>query len=124
MFLPAGRDVVATRYFVMPGDEGIFRFRIMFDDSSKLGYHFMMQLWGINWITISVFKIIAVMQYEVAAAAGTARRSVSGRHKSLSPVKGNPKRKAGTMKASGVRTRRHHRRETANGLHEISSRWR
>jgi len=58
MFLPAGRDVVAPGTAIMPDDD--IMLAKMFDDKSKAGYTFMWNAWGLNWIMLSVMKILAV----------------------------------------------------------------
>ena len=57
MFLPAGRDIFAPGATLMPGDDKLFA--QMFTDRSKVGYTFMWNLWGLNWIVIHVMKIMA-----------------------------------------------------------------
>ena len=58
MFLPAGRDVVAPGAAILPDDDKLMA--AMFDDKSKPAYTFMWNAWGINWIMLSVVKILAV----------------------------------------------------------------
>ena len=58
MFIPAGRDVVAPGTAVMPDDDKMLS--AMFDDKSKPGWTFMWNAWGVNWIMLSIMKIMAV----------------------------------------------------------------
>merc|ERR550514_564214 len=58
MFIPAGRDIVAPGTAVMPDDDKLIG--KMFDDESKEAYTFMWNAWGLNWIMLSMMKIMAV----------------------------------------------------------------
>lgn len=58
MFLPAGRDVVSPGAEIMPDDDKLIG--KMFTDTSKDGYTFMWNQWGVNWIMLSIMKILAV----------------------------------------------------------------
>jgi len=58
MFLPAGRDVISPGAEIMPDDDKLIG--KMFDDKTKDGYTFMWNQWGVNWIMLSIMKIIAV----------------------------------------------------------------
>ena len=58
MFLPAGRDVISPGAEIMPDDDKLIE--KMFTDKSKDGYTFMWNQWGVNWIMLSIMKIIAV----------------------------------------------------------------
>ena len=58
MFLPAGRDVVSPGAEIMPDDDKLIG--KMFTDTSKDGYVFMWNQWGVNWIMLSIMKIMAV----------------------------------------------------------------
>ena len=58
MFIPAGRDVVAPGTAVMPDDDKLLD--AMFSDKSKPGWTFMWNAWGVNWIMLSIMKIMAV----------------------------------------------------------------
>eukprot|EP00392_Amoebophrya_sp_AT5.2_P014849 g15017.t1 len=93
MVLPAGRDVVATGQPVMPGDEGILA--IMFDDYRKPGWHFMWQLWGINWLVLSAMKAIAVREWCSVSGKATGGSSSSSRGRSPAPSRGKSPMKGG-----------------------------
>ena len=58
MFIPAGRDIVSPGAEVMPDDDKLIG--KMFTDTSKDGYTFMWNQWGVNWYIISIMKILAV----------------------------------------------------------------
>ena len=58
MFIPAGRDIVAPGTAIMPDDDKLLG--AMFDDKSKPGWTFMWNAWGLNWIMLSIMKIMAV----------------------------------------------------------------
>jgi len=58
MFLPAGRDIVSPGAEIMPDDDKMIA--KMFTDTSKDGYTFMWNQWGVNWIMLSIMKILAV----------------------------------------------------------------
>jgi len=58
MFIPAGRDIVSPGAAVMPDDDKLIG--KMFDDKSKPAYTFMWNAWGLNWIMLSIMKIMAV----------------------------------------------------------------
>jgi hypothetical protein len=58
MFIPAGRDVISPGAEVMPDDDKMLA--KMFDDKTKDGYQFMWNAWGVNWIMLSIMKIMAV----------------------------------------------------------------
>jgi len=58
MFLPAGRDIVSPGAEIMPDDDKMIG--KMFTDTSKDGYTFMWNQWGVNWYIISIMKILAV----------------------------------------------------------------
>jgi hypothetical protein len=60
MLLPAGRDLVATGAHLMPGDDKLFA--AMHDDDKKPAYKFMWQVWGLNWICLSIMNILAVKE--------------------------------------------------------------
>uniref|UniRef100_A0A7S2N2S0 Uncharacterized protein n=1 Tax=Haptolina brevifila TaxID=156173 RepID=A0A7S2N2S0_9EUKA len=58
MFIPAGRDVFSPGAEIMPDDDKLLG--KMFTDKSKEGYMFMWNQWGVNWIMLSIMKILAV----------------------------------------------------------------
>ena len=58
MFLPAGRDVISPGAEIMPDDDKLLG--KMFTDTTKAGYTFMWNQWGVNWIMLSIMKILAV----------------------------------------------------------------
>ena len=58
MFIPAGRDVISPGAEIMPDDDKLIG--KMFTDTTKDGYTFMWNAWGVNWIILSIMKMVAV----------------------------------------------------------------